>query len=348
MRHSAALCAVVVLTCAGLAQAEMALVEDFESYEVDSSIHMQGQDPVGGGSRWYTQANMSELMDCNRAFVVAEGNNKVLRATTQDQTTEVTDYLAIAMSMSDHAIYGQGTIYFRFKHLGGGSDNALMTNDLWPGWDYGGYETGTIDAPSFQGNLSSHGWSKSGVIAFFTGWVNGEGWFRGRDGSASNPPAAGAAGYKDVQVNTHANEWTEFWVQIDHANDRSKFYICPDGGTATVIMNPDGGEWWAMRNEQRDNNAVLNLRFQLGSDGDQVRTLYLDDIAIDDEAMTLERPDVQHDKPGDLDGDGDVDLDDFVILKNNFGTGTGGDCDGDGDNDTDLDDFVILKNNFGK
>ena len=50
-------------------------------------------------------------------------------------------------------------------------------------------------------------------------------------------------------------------------------------------------------------------------------------------------------KPGDLNGDGKVDLDDFVILKNSFGIDDGGDCDGDGD--TDLDDFVILKNNFG-
>jgi hypothetical protein len=51
---------------------------------------------------------------------------------------------------------------------------------------------------------------------------------------------------------------------------------------------------------------------------------------------------------GDCDGDGDVDLDDFVILKTNFGTGTThaeGDCDGDGD--VDLDDFVVLKNEFG-
>jgi hypothetical protein len=55
-------------------------------------------------------------------------------------------------------------------------------------------------------------------------------------------------------------------------------------------------------------------------------------------------------KPGDADGDGDVDLDDFVILKTNFGTPSGataatGDFDGDGD--VDLDDFVILKSNFG-
>jgi hypothetical protein len=52
--------------------------------------------------------------------------------------------------------------------------------------------------------------------------------------------------------------------------------------------------------------------------------------------------------PGDADLDGDVDLDDFVALKSNFGVGTTwGEGDFDGDNDVDLDDFVILKSNFG-
>ena len=53
--------------------------------------------------------------------------------------------------------------------------------------------------------------------------------------------------------------------------------------------------------------------------------------------------------PGaDFNGDGNIDLDDFVILKNNFGTGTTketGDANCDGA--VDLDDFVILKNTFG-
>ena len=68
------------------------------------------------------------------------------------------------------------------------------------------------------------------------------------------------------------------------------------------------------------------------------------DVWIDDVQI------VEADSPppslqADLDGDGDVDLDDFVILKNAFGINGDGDCDGDGD--TDLDDFVILKNEFG-
>ncbi len=51
----------------------------------------------------------------------------------------------------------------------------------------------------------------------------------------------------------------------------------------------------------------------------------------------------------DFDGDGDVDLDDFAILKLGFGVGTThaeGDADEDGD--VDLDDFAILKLEFGQ
>jgi len=52
---------------------------------------------------------------------------------------------------------------------------------------------------------------------------------------------------------------------------------------------------------------------------------------------------------GDFNGDGTVDLDDFVLMKQNFGrtdaTWATGDVDGDGG--VTLDDFVVLKQNFG-
>jgi hypothetical protein len=53
--------------------------------------------------------------------------------------------------------------------------------------------------------------------------------------------------------------------------------------------------------------------------------------------------------PGDVNGDGKVDLTDFGVLKENFGTGTTlaqGDLNGDAK--VDLTDFGILKDNFGK
>ncbi|NLF31555.1 MAG: hypothetical protein GX591_11800, partial [Planctomycetes bacterium] len=54
-------------------------------------------------------------------------------------------------------------------------------------------------------------------------------------------------------------------------------------------------------------------------------------------------------KPGDINLDGAVDLDDFVILKQNFGAAGASWDQGDltGEGDVDLDDFVILKQNFG-
>jgi hypothetical protein len=48
---------------------------------------------------------------------------------------------------------------------------------------------------------------------------------------------------------------------------------------------------------------------------------------------------------GDVDGDGDVDLDDLLLVLGSFEAGPGGDADGDGD--TDLDDLLLVLGNFG-
>ncbi len=74
-------------------------------------------------------------------------------------------------------------------------------------------------------------------------------------------------------------------------------------------------------------------------------TSFGENIYIDDLTWTPAGPACI---PGDANCDGDVNIDDFVVLKGNFGSGTTwaqGDFDGDGD--VDIDDFVILKGNFG-
>lgn len=54
--------------------------------------------------------------------------------------------------------------------------------------------------------------------------------------------------------------------------------------------------------------------------------------------------------PGDLDGDGDVDLPDLAQLLSKYGTSSGmGYCDGDldGDNDVDLSDLAAVLADYG-
>jgi len=67
---------------------------------------------------------------------------------------------------------------------------------------------------------------------------------------------------------------------------------------------------------------------------------YLDDVTLIADGPPLE--------PGDANTDGDVDLEDFEVLRVNFQAGhVWSQGDFDFDQDVDLDDFVILKRNFG-
>ncbi|NLF33082.1 MAG: hypothetical protein GX591_19635 [Planctomycetes bacterium] len=237
--------------------------------------------------------------------------------------------------------------YLRYK-ADGPNDMNVGSNDLWPHWDYGGADpvnTGTMAAPNFQQGAESNG--KMGMFMRLSA---------GEDFRAIDGPNWGDHRY--VNMNQQVNEWQEMWIQFDHSQDRCRFFLCPDGGTPVAVPNTFDtvdGVWFKMRNLTRDNNAVMNLRIYSGPypiGGNTIEThVWIESMAIDATAHTLDRyagweslsagPALQ----ADLDGDGDVDLDDFVILKNGFGTGDAGDCDGDGD--TDLDDFVILKNEFG-
>jgi len=335
----------VLALTAMAAQAEMTLLDNgWDDYTVGTA-HQQGSDGFGS-FRVCAQQNSAVLGDPQYVTVVAldeDPSNLGINLQNRDSVhsgTIQTTYMCV--SLADLAIYGEGTIYVRFK-ADGPNDTLMATNDLWPHWDYGVLETGDGGAPSFQKNAGNY--NEMGAIVRLSAGEE----FRAFNG------AFGA--YSNTAVGQEIGAWQELWVQVDHANDRVKYYLCPDGGIPTLVVNPtDGGEWWGMRNQARNNNAVMNIKFFIGMypfpDSNIETNVLIESMAIDTGAMTTDHYAGWEPIPGmppalqaDLDGDGDVDLDDFVILKNAFGVSDAGDCDDDGD--TDLDDFVILKNEFG-
>ena len=352
--------AVAVALCAAVAQAEMVLYEDFESYTVDATIHLQGTDTTaawGEVARWYCQDNTSILRDHTWSNVRLAGGNKYLEMVANNLAGgQSTVCNAMSMESMEIDAAAVGTIYMRFA-VNDVSSNMLCTNDLEPGWDYNSYalvDPGVIGADGWQEGANNEGYTSMAALFKQGGGIP----FGARDQAMGNY-------FDDPDIQLPIKKWMELWIQVDAPGDRTKYFVCEQGGTPVQAMAPgpdglnntaDDTEWWGMRNQTYNSNGVENLKWipsNYGYDDEISNTIYVDTIGIDQTAMTLDRvgpdapdlPEWAPAIPGDLDGDGDVDLDDFVILKTNFGMGPGGDCDGDGD--TDLDDFVILKTNFG-
>jgi hypothetical protein len=112
----------------------------------------------------------------------------------------------------------------------------------------------------------------------------------------------------------------------------------PSGGTIQFRwgMTNAGNDWWW---------AIDNVRVAARFTGNPLPGIADSDVwnfSTVTDGIVL---------PGDLDGDGEVQFSDFVILANAFGTtvdppGSGADIDGDGE--VQFSDFVILANNFGQ
>jgi len=118
----------------------------------------------------------------------------------------------------------------------------------------------------------------------------------------------------------------------------------PDALTGLfAISEPSAiSQLWSLAEITAASGTTVSLDFTIGEVGGS-RTEYV--------GFTCDAPGEPQsvNRPGDADGDDDVDLDDFVILKNHWGKsvfpGLGADFDNNGW--VDLDDFVILKSNFG-
>ncbi len=111
----------------------------------------------------------------------------------------------------------------------------------------------------------------------------------------------------------------------------------PGGGTVQFRwgMTNAGNDWWW---------AIDNVRVATAFQGNAIPGI------SDPETWNFTTGEGGGSLPGDIDGDGQVQFSDFVILAENFGTsvdpGTNGDIDGDGV--VQFSDFVILSENFGR
>ncbi|NLF31080.1 MAG: hypothetical protein GX591_09365 [Planctomycetes bacterium] len=117
--------------------------------------------------------------------------------------------------------------------------------------------------------------------------------------------------------------------------------VSSDSGGAAFVYNEDLARW--------ELAGVLLAVYPLN--GDTTTALYGNRTVIADLSRYRDQIlEITSSIAGDADDDGDVDMEDFMILKTCFGMLSGataamGDFDGDGD--VDLDDYVVLKTNFG-
>ena len=352
MRHFAGQVCVamaVMVVLAMPAAAAITLIEDFTAYPLDTTIHDQGDWTNYMEPHWQAQRNSSILGDTGWSKVVQKGNKVALELINRDTGGEV-DTVYTAMNLGgNHYIYDTGTIYFRFMAETDG-DCVMAANNYWGGWDYGGFETGTAGAPSFQGTATGDGASYAHSSMLVE--LSAEDW-RARNGGT----------YEQHAPAKFAGTVYEMWMQFDMTAKAARFYLCEDQGTPTVVLTAAGGEWWAFRDTTQ--GSVENIKWFAGLGDGVENPTYVQSIAVNTDEYVTDRPAANQGDPwipdaeqpelvligmvGDASFDWKVDLDDFVILKNNFGTGSSfGEGDFDLDGDVDLDDFVGLKNNFGQ
>ena len=150
----------------------------------------------------------------------------------------------------------------------------------------------------------------------------------------SVPAVAADAGEDQTVVDANGDGWE---------------FVTVDGSGSYSVFDPITTYTWTYQGAYLGSGATLAVPLGVGehtltltitTEGGQTDS---DDVVV---TLTGETA-----TPGDCDGDGGVDLDDFVIVKQNFGrfgvTAGAAEGDLDEDGDVDLDDFVILKQNFG-
>ena len=142
-----------------------------------------------------------------------------------------------------------------------------------------------------------------------------------------------------ISFRLEANGGPESSARI--SNIRTGVLIQADINADGVLDKQDFCAWAANPTDLNGDGVIDEIDLQLLADAVGVSEIDSNGSGI---------PDICEPCPGDINGDGFVNLDDFIILAGNFGSGPGmtpqqGDLNGDGF--VNLDDFIILAGNFG-
>lgn len=153
-------------------------------------------------------------------------------------------------------------------------------------------------------------------------WSDYEGYMRFASGSIDIRDGGGFA----IGTAYDANQWYNVWLVLNNAADTTTMYVSQGADAAVEIVSG------AFRNGTTD--ALLNLNLRMGAPQNTADG-YLDDIYVDLSGVNTTLPvGISLQTPGDVTGEGTVDLADYLIIRDNFRTSVGsrmlGDLNGDG------------------
>ncbi len=159
---------------------------------------------------------------------------------------------------------------------------------------------------------------------------------------------------RDIDCSNLTQVSVEFyrWLGVESSTwDHASFEATNDGVNWVTVWEHTGGaisdSSWTFQSFDisaiADNQPLVRLRWGMGpTDGSVTYPGWnIDDIVI--------KAVVPIGCPGDINGDGQIDLDDLSILLSNFGNTGAGPTDGDidGDGDVDLTDLSLMLDVFG-
>ena len=330
-----------LLAVPAVTNGQVVLVDDFESYAVDSTVHLQGN--------WEAQANSTSTQDNNHSNVVTRDGDNALQMVNRDDHTATPNQLqTVYTSMALPSAIQTGTIYMRWMKSSEGfteagdpaspvrGDMIFATNGRPTGFDPDGDGFLTDFGPGTEGQEAANYGSQAALVGLYATAAGTQ--FHARDNG----------GYKDVDTpfagNIVHDQWYEMWMQVDHtANQQTRYYLAEDGGTPQIVMN-GASEWWGHRNDSYSEATAIKFLHGVTSPADA--TVYIDTVGVDAAGWStnsLSDGGTTFD-PADFNEDGSVDGTDLGLWQAAYGSTAAGDTDADGDSDGA--DFLVWQKNL--